>query len=139
MVQNINTVIAKQCPLIGGAAVYNARAIITSYYPSLFYESDSLCQLAGFRIQNDEVADIKVNRTANVKIFPNPADHNVYVKNAVGYNYSLYDLQGKLLRYGLIHSNTESINLNEIENGIYIIKLFNQGAEPINLKLIIAR
>lgn len=66
-----------------------------------------------------------------MNIYPNPGNNVITVKSALlaGANYEVYDLTGKiLLRGSLPNSNASSINIENLDSGMYLLKITtNQG------------
>lgn len=64
-----------------------------------------------------------------IRIYPNPSHSLVYIKNDSKIeisHYELYDIHGKMILKETCFEEESTINVNELANGIYIIKLFNQ-------------
>jgi hypothetical protein len=76
------------------------------------------------------------------RVYPNPVEDrlNVNIKNGenIELNYSLYNLEGKLLKNGLVESPSFSINLGEYPVGQYILKVKTED-ELINSFNIVKR
>lgn len=64
--------------------------------------------------------------------YPNPASEIIYISNKTDIDYSLFDLTGKIIKYG----KSNYINVAEIENGIYLLKTIIKN-KPIIKKIII--
>ncbi len=77
-----------------------------------------------------------VTGNASIKVFPNPASNILQVISIRNITkplyYMLYDAAGKLLLSGKSINNNFSINVEKIEKGIYLFKLYN--AYYVNLK-----
>jgi len=65
----------------------------------------------------------------NLKIYPNPTRNSVNIKSDVSFEKAkveIFNPSGvKLLTQGLSNSELNTINLNQISNGIYILKITN--------------
>ena len=69
-----------------------------------------------------------------VSVYPNPATSNIYIKiatNLLGSDYSVYNNVGKLVLAGKLNTENTMIELNNLSDGIYLIKVGD------NLKQII--
>ncbi len=76
---------------------------------------------------------IGINPEWNVKdvtwsVFPNPAQDNIWIccpLSVQDYAYQIYDYQGKFITHGNISGNSSpvKIDLAELQNGVYFIKL----------------
>ncbi len=77
----------------------------------------------------------------NILIYPNPASNSVkieFTKTQLPVDASFYDVNGKLIKRKTLTSTSEIIDLQELENGVYIIKFTNKSNELIQCsKLII--
>lgn len=77
----------------------------------------------------------------NLTVFPNPAGSffNVSLNTVEGSHYvGLYDLNGKLLRdYGLHTSPFPRFPLEDIEAGVYLVKLRNNNFMAKTIRLIV--
>ncbi|MBN2756584.1 MAG: T9SS type A sorting domain-containing protein [Bacteroidales bacterium] len=79
--------------------------------------------------------------TADVNIYPNPANEILFI-NIKNQNYfekntiNIYSLNGKLMQQDIIENNT-SINIRNLEKGIYIIKIINEKQQLIVTKKLI--
>lgn len=74
-------------------------------------------------VENEEPMD-------GVKIYPNPSHSVVYIKNSGDKeitHFELYDIHGKMILTEKYSELETIINVSELANGIYIIKLFNQN------------
>ena len=79
-------------------------------------------------------------------IFPNPVEDklNLYFKleKRGGYSLSIYNTEGKLMRQengtGAFGKNTVSLNLSELSQGIYVLKLqsgkYNQQTRFLKIR-----
>jgi len=59
-------------------------------------------------------------------IFPNPSEHVAFVKisnNLMGSEYEVFDTFGTLVASGIFNQRINSINLNSVASGVYILKL----------------
>jgi len=64
--------------------------------------------------------------TQDVKIFPTLIKNYLIVKNAQGKNLLIFNSLGKILKIQKINDNYTSINLSNLDNGIYFIKFENE-------------
>ncbi len=58
-----------------------------------------------------------------VKVYPNPASHIVFVENVEGEQIDIYNLQGRLVKQIASTSNVEKIDVSAFRAGIYLIKV----------------
>jgi hypothetical protein len=99
-----------------------------------------------YKNTRDEQCEYTVNVTENkgkerIKIYPDPADNYINIRidnrNKLQYNAEIYDIPGKLIYSEKINSfsNIAKINVINISDGIYILKL--KSEEGIFTKKII--
>ncbi len=78
---------------------------------------------------------IQYTRNVEIEIYPHPASKILYVKSIKNVNkplhYSIYDVTGKLMIKGNSNNDYFSINVESLNSGMYIFKLYN--AYDINL------
>ncbi len=89
----------------------------------------SLCQIV------DAATGLKQLTTSAVTVYPTVATDNVFLISDKEYSYSLYDQQGKLVMQGNIKTQNSSINISNLSEGMYVLKL--QGNNWVDLKKIV--
>ncbi len=72
--------------------------------------------------------NITENPDDNIKIYPNPAKSNLYIENASSSNIYIYNTLGKLVKKIQHVSETAEINISDLSNGIYVVKIQNGTA-----------
>jgi hypothetical protein len=120
--------IAIQCPLSGGNAVYQARITLMTMANDVIEFIDNCDKGQRSLIQSHPVTE---NGDFNFRLYPNPNDGNMT------FDYSSPDYSnGKLMLYDVTGRFVNSYNLNEglnnslkisedqLQNGIYIYKIF---------------
>ena len=60
-----------------------------------------------------------------IVLYPNPSKNLLFVTKNENYNYKIFDVNGRLIKEGIIENKT--INTSEISNGIYIISIFSDN------------
>lgn len=81
---------------------------------------------------------VEINNIAleNVNMYPNPSKGYFTVDNAQGFNISITDLTGKIIRtYSNIDENSLTIDFTNEAKGIYLVKISNET--NVNVKKII--
>lgn len=69
----------------------------------------------------------------NVSIYPNPAADNVHITTAMRYSYNLCDITGKTMLTGELPQGDNTISLNNLNSGIYLLKLTgNDGTGSVH-------
>lgn len=90
-------------------------------------------EILGQNCQKLETSIYSVN-DFNLKIYPNPTYSEIIIDTDENItNFEIYDLTGKQIINGIIERNL--INVNNLKNGIYILKLRN-NEKYVNLKFI---
>ena len=115
--------IADMAPNIGGEAVYIARAILN-------YNPESLHR-------DNIVVPINITANNNYQYYPNPATDVLNISSVnlfvLGSKIELYDITGRKIYSAVINteSNTTSLNLKEVKQGLYLCVIKN-GEEIIS-------
>jgi hypothetical protein len=68
---------------------------------------------------NNNTASLNEIETNSIKVYPNPFNDNLTIKNAIGSRVSVYDMLGNLL----INENGNYINTEKLVNGNYILEI----------------
>lgn len=66
----------------------------------------------------------------SINVFPNPFSDKIIIEVLNDYRllyFSIYDLNGKVLKEELITKNQISINTEKFESSIYFLKIFNKN------------
>ena len=76
---------------------------------------------------------LPIDQDNDIIVYPNPADRFIRVedKNEANYYGEIYNIQGKTIWQGAVHSD-EEINISTFLNGIYSISLFNSNKRLIS-------
>lgn len=70
----------------------------------------------------EDESDVDYQQSFEVKVYPNPFDDKIYlISEEYGFEYSLFTLDGKLVKKGI--TNNATLYLNELQAGIYFLKL----------------
>jgi hypothetical protein len=76
-----------------------------------------------------------------IQIWPNPAQNELHINiitEGLNPEYEIYNLVGNRVMSGKLHSGLQTINLNTVPNGLYIVKI-NSGQEMRSYKIIIMK
>ncbi len=103
---------------------------IVFYGDGQFTSEDS----KSFEIQNTNA----INNThfTEVNISPNPSSGIINITNAKNLNIQIFEINGKMIYKSLLKTDNEKINLNDLSNGLYLIKIFQENKVDTH-KLII--
>jgi hypothetical protein len=82
---------------------------------------------------DDDNTGIIQNQLAEISIYPNPVNDylNVFIKNPQNSQIGIYDLQGKLMKSEIILNENTKIGVNELNSGIYLIRVQNNGNQLV--------
>ncbi len=121
---NLSTLesIAEQCPLEGGDAVYEARAIV-SYYTGEDFDDVELCEGAEERQQQD--ISSKPLKGAPVVFYPNPTTGQVFWSGTSDQSVTIrvFNTLGQLTIEQL--NVTGQANLSHLPEGLYQVQLLS--------------
>jgi hypothetical protein len=155
--------LAKQCPMVGGTAVYKARSLWAMFEPTMLYDDIKLCNAIGLNknnsggtndglftqennyLQNLQAQQTKEKSTINniFSVYPNPTTSALTIDYQLLSNqqgeFVIYDVLGRLrIKTSLINKNTHSnINTSTLELGIYTYKFIINKQQQEAGKLII--
>jgi Secretion system C-terminal sorting domain len=78
----------------------------------------------------DKPTTVNSLRKFNIAVYPNPATRFIAVSFTDGIfkrptRYQLFDLAGKLITEGISNVKQFQIDVQKVQRGIYILKLFN--------------
>jgi len=122
-----------------------SSAIVTSNIPGQF----NYDYIAGNGVCPNDTANVVVNVLANcnyleladelfygVSLFPNPSEGTVFIASdaSQSFDYVITDANGRVIQQatnGIKATQTTEINLNNVETGIYFIRLSNEQAEKV--------
>jgi hypothetical protein len=127
-----------QCPDIGGAAVYAARALYATVNDTLGFDDGYLCMYEDWYFRKNESSSQVIN---SISIYPNPADKSVNVNGLIQdelNSIEVLNTMGVRISLKLITTKSDVIDLTPYPNGIYFIKISNSAHSAI-FKLIISR
>jgi len=111
------------------------------------------CQITGIVISDDFFQDKLIPRnhndlmycdyidgfnSNNIKIYPNPTNEFLFVKNANSEfsKIEIFDIKGSLILTENLVSNEQKINVNSLQKGIYFIHLLNENGEMKTFKMV---
>ena len=71
-----------------------------------------------------------------VSIYPNPANEIVMIKYEGEFNYQIIDLRGNIIRSENNIQGTQSINISDLQAGVYLIQLSNNEKTSVHSLVI---
>ena len=131
-------IIALQCPLEGGSAVFAARALYRLNEDRVFMD-DSLCLGAQERRQISE----STSTVSPVKLAPNPATETVFIsglqaspeKPAV---VSMINTSGVVCLERTVSQGETTLDVFALPNGLYFCRIWFEGQGMTTFKLVVA-
>jgi len=132
--------IANQCPLSGGRAVFEARALLAAESGQwVAYDDDNLCNAGG--AFNAPQADGHIEHD-KIRLYPNPAKQQTTIQWGQPLEgeglLEVYDAYGRLQKSVVLEAGSNNYNLllHTLETGLYFIRL-NLDGEVADFKLIV--
>jgi hypothetical protein len=127
--------IALQCPVIGGPAVYQARALVASSM-QLTYNDNASCAANGINFRTKPTDKTQVTAFA---LTPNPSNGIVTVKGESGAQLAIYNAFGQLLASEYLQSEKTVLPLSFLQSGCYFAKLTKPSGETAQQTFIISK
>lgn len=90
-------------------------------------------------ISNETSSQNKLTANRQLKVYPNPANKRIsfeFPEENKVFNYKLQTLKGKQVKSGTLHSVKPTLNIDQLNPGIYLLKVWNSG-EAIHKKVFI--
>jgi len=114
--------IAEQCPLEGGDAVYEARAIV-SYYTGADFNDAELCEEAQERQQQPDITS-KPNAAIPVLLYPNPTTGQIFWSGTGDQVVVLrvFNTIGQIQLEQTASGN--NVDLSRLPDGLYTLQIF---------------
>jgi hypothetical protein len=77
-------------------------------------------------------------KLSNIKIYPNPTNEFLFVKNANSEfsKIEIFDIKGSLILTEKLVSNEQKINVNSLQKGMYFIQFSNEKSEMKTFKMV---
>lgn len=136
----VGGVLATQCPLIGGSAVYLARPIVELFDESITYNDVAVCLSQGVSMKVLHQAIVSENLSA-IKVYPNPAKDEINFEFGVNRFTKLiiYDSFGKVAAVEFLQNKQMlSLPTTIMANGIYRY-VFKGASEELSGKIVILK
>lgn len=137
---NLLKVIALQCPYEGGIPVFRARALLDGLTGDVF-DDGTLCGTGGAQMLKLP-KDLK---QAGYLLYPNPAQSTVNLKLPTALEGEgqlfLFNLYGQLIATHELPIGEKQVTFSttDLQHGIYLVKLLENGEETFSTKLIIIK
>jgi hypothetical protein len=134
--------IAEQCPLLGGNAVYRARALLAAMITELTIYNDSLACLSVQALAMPPVQHSPAVAVQQLHAFPNPASDELRVEWNLPVEQSgslqLFDLFGRQIRRVQLSAGDagHTMSLGNLPDGIYVLRARLDGRDFVK-KIVI--
>jgi Secretion system C-terminal sorting domain len=115
--------IALQCPLTGGDAVFEARALL-----QLEIEDASVCN-------SGEATDRVDQKRETLALAPNPASQYISLPGQLNKSYKITNQFGQLISEGIITDGF--LNTSKYPSGLYFITLFDENTRATTQSFVI--
>lgn len=93
--------------------------------------------------QNDceDIMDVGITdkiENGKIEFYPNPTEYSIQItlEKIDDYNISIYDITGKLHKRFSVNSKTINIELDFLNQGIYVIKIQSNGSGSVTKRII---
>jgi hypothetical protein len=130
-------------PALQAGTQYNVRvrAYINAFVGN--YNTVCLIGIAGSsrNVEEEEAISTEENvLAAELNFYPNPFSENIHLQlNTAAMEQAqleIYDVSGKLVYENRIQSNATLLLGNELQSGMYLIKVYTQNGEQLNARII---
>jgi hypothetical protein len=128
--------VANQCPITGGRAVYQARALLTAQGSTTFYDNNTLCAAQSIAYKTQPT---KPKLKPQAGIYPNPASTYVSIVKAqeTPISITIFDSMGRTMLQTNPQNTTLKIDTTTWINGLYFVQIQTE-AETTTQTLSIA-
>jgi hypothetical protein len=87
-------------------------------------------------VYNPKLATPSIVNENKIAIYPNPAKENITIENAQDNKLGIYDVVGKKILQTFIASYKETVNIESLARGVYMIQTIDKDGEKKVVKLI---
>jgi Secretion system C-terminal sorting domain len=132
-----------QCPYLGGDAVHNARGL-RALYSNDIYDDYFICGAVGIQARTVKPKD-KTNESQilmAIKMYPNPSAGYAYLfvpQQYQGASITVTNMLGQVIQRYTASKTTEILDINDQENGTYIIQIQYEGRTTYTNKLVLIK
>jgi hypothetical protein len=129
-------------PALQAGTQYNVRvrAYINAFVGN--YNTVCLIGIAGSsrNVEEEAISTEENVLAAELNFYPNPFSENIHLQlNTAAMEQAqleIYDVSGKLVYENRIQSNATLLLGNELQSGMYLIKVYTQNGEQLNARII---
>jgi hypothetical protein len=115
--------VANQCPITGGRAVYQARALLAAQGNTTFYNNNTLCAAQNIAYKTQPT---KTKVSHKIGIYPNPANDYFTVPNSnTPTTITVFDSMGRTIMQTAPQTTAQKIDTAAWVNGLYFVQIQN--------------
>lgn len=109
--------------------------IINDPYPTAFNSGGFDLDAVGVIHENNELAGVETETELSLKIYPNPVFNQLFIEVEGESIVEIYSLNGQLMILDRVN-NTNTIDVSQLNNGVYIIKCRNKNSVTVKKIMI---
>ena len=99
--------------------------------------TETLGNINWLMFNEDSILSIDDKNFQPILMYPNPTFNVLNIKNGIGTQLEIYNINGKSILKIKVSSNEQAINLKHFVKGIYLVKMQNEG--KVTIKKIIKK
>ena len=84
-------------------------------------------------LECDYLTEISESSKSNIKIYPNPTNGELIIENNEPVFIELYNIYGQIIKQFDLQLSENKINISDLNNGIYIVKIIDQKSIIIKI------
>lgn len=108
---------------------FNLSASSSNWISSSIIQTGNTCTILG-------VGDHDSDFNSDLKVYPNPSSSAFFIDSNASGTIVIFDLLGKTVKTQKINSGTTSLDLGNVTNGTYLLKVTNEKNQSKTVKLI---
>ena len=116
-------------PVSGELSQSFTPSVIGNYAIKIF---QSICVDTSSCYQVSVVGINNLFQKNNIRIYPNPALISIYIDDLNNYLFQITDIVGQVIIQQKCNNNHENIDISQLQNGIYFIKVQTENGMIIN-------
>jgi hypothetical protein len=78
-----------------------------------------------------------VNFASNFRVYPNPASDVLFIQSELNSQFIIFDVTGKPILNGRIQNGSNTVNINTLQSGLYLMKIVSEQNKSTTNKIII--
>ncbi len=102
-----------------------ASGLVTDWYMVIITDANGCTYSDSIFVTRSISTGLNENSNQNVYIYPNPTNNLIHISGLDDFSFEIMDLKGRVLSKGI---NGNKISVESFADGIYVLKLENNGA-----------